>query len=150
MFKKWFNEFKDFASKGDVISLAIGVVIGGAFKGVIDSLVTDIIMPPISFLTTRFDLSNMFIALNGQKYDSLQVAKDAGVAVIGYGNFLNQLIVFLITAFAIFLFVYKVQAMIKGKKKDGSLKENTKKCKYCDMSISIEATKCPYCTSNNV
>lgn len=147
MFKKLFNEFKDFASKGDVISLAIGVVIGGAFKGVIDSLVSDIIMPPISFLTTKFDLSSLYFALNGKKYESLQVAKDAGVAVISYGNFLNQLIVFLITAFAIFIFVYKVQTMIKGKKKDGSLKENSKNCKYCDMKISIKANKCPYCTS---
>jgi large conductance mechanosensitive channel len=147
MFKKLFSEFKDFASKGDVISLAIGVVIGSSFKGVIDSLVSDIIMPPISFLTSRVDFSNQFISLNGVKYETLAQAQEAGASVIGYGNFINQLIIFLITAFAIFLFVYKVQTMIKGKKKDGSLKENTKHCKYCDMSISINATKCPYCTS---
>ena len=147
MFKKLFSEFKDFASKGDVISLAIGVVIGTSFKGVIDSLVSDIIMPPISFLTSKVDFGNLFIALNGHTYTSLSQAKEAGAVVISYGNFLNQLIIFLITAFAIFLFVYKVQTMVKGKKKDGTLKENTKHCKYCDMSISIKATKCPYCTS---
>lgn len=147
MFKKLFNEFKDFASKGDVISLAIGVVIGTSFKGVIDSFVSDIIMPPISFLTSKVDFSNLYISLNGNKYQSIVQAKEVGAAVISYGNFLNQLIIFLITAFAIFLFVYKVQTMIKGKKKDGSLKENSKKCKYCDMNISIKATKCPYCTS---
>lgn len=148
MFKNLFKEFKDFAAKGDMISLAIGVVIGSAFKGVIDSLVIDILMPPISYLTSKVDFSNLFIALNGKHYDSLKIAKEAGVSVITYGNFLNQILVFLITAFAIFLFVYKVQTIIKGKQKDGTLKETMKTCKYCDMKVSIKATKCPYCTSN--
>ncbi len=148
MFKNLFNEFKDFASKGDMISLAIGVVIGTAFKGVIDSLVSDIIMPPISYLTNRIDFGNLFFALNGKDYLTLQEANQAGVAVVTYGNFLNQIIIFLITSLAIFLFIYKIQSMVKGKSKDGSLKENTKNCKYCDMKVSIKATKCPYCTSN--
>ncbi|MCC7290237.1 large conductance mechanosensitive channel protein MscL, partial [bacterium] len=108
MFKNLFNEFKDFASKGDMISLAIGVVIGTAFKGVIDSLVSDIIMPPISYLTNRIDFGNLFFALNGKDYLTLQEANQAGVAVVTYGNFLNQIIIFLITSLAIFLFIYKI------------------------------------------
>lgn len=146
MFKKWFTEFKDFAAKGDMISLAIGIVIGTAFKGVIDSLVNDIIMPPISALTSKVNFSNLYISLSG-KYDSLAAAKEAGAVVISYGNFINQLVIFLITAFAIFLFVYKLQSAMKGKTKDGEVKVTTKNCKYCDSTISIKATVCPNCTS---
>lgn len=147
MFKKWFTEFKDFAIKGDMISLAIGIVIGTAFKGVIDSLVNDIIMPPISALTSKVNFSNLYISLNGS-YESLDAARQANAVVLTYGNFINQLIIFFITAFAIFVFVYKLQTAMKGKTKDGEVKVTTKRCKFCDSEISIKATKCPNCTSN--
>ena len=147
MFKKLFIEFKDFASKGEVISLAIGVVIGSAFKGIIDSLVNDIIMPPISFLTSKVDFSKLYVSLNGSSYENIAQAREASAPVLAYGNFINQVIIFLITAITIFLFVYKLQSLVKGKKKDGTIKIDTKNCSYCDMKISIKATKCPYCTS---
>ncbi len=143
------KEFKEFASRGDAINLAIGVVIGAAFKGVIDSLVNDIIMPPIGYLTARINFANLYIALGGPKYNNLQDAKNAGEVVITYGNFINQLIIFLITAFILFIFVYKFQQLLKKKEASDDRKEEalTKECKYCCMDIKNKAIICPYCQS---
>src|SRR5689334_15767277 len=121
--KTMLKEFKDFASRGDAINLAIGVVIGAAFKGVIDSLVNDIIMPPIGFLAAKVNFSNLYIALGTRRYGSLQEAKEAGQVVITYGNFVNQLIIFLITAFVLFIFVYKFQELLKRREANDARKE---------------------------
>ncbi len=148
--RKTLKEFKDFAAKGDAISLAIGVVIGGAFKGVIDSLVNDIIMPPISFITAKIDFSNLFWTLSRGNYDTYEKAKEAGAIVIRYGSFLNQLLIFLITAFVIFITINKFQQMITKKEADEAIQKQktTKKCKHCLMEIPIKATKCGFCTSS--
>lgn len=145
--KKVLKEFKDFAVKGDAITLAIGVLIGTAFKSVIDSLVKDIILPPINFFTQKVDFSNLFFVVGRTQYDSLEEAEAAGAVVIRYGNFITELIIFLITAFAIFLFVYKFQQMLSRKEKEDKKSSPTRKCEYCRMDISTKATRCPYCTS---
>lgn len=148
--KKTFEEFRDFAAKGDAISLAIGVVIGAAFKGVIDSLVNDIIMPPISFLTDKVDFTNLFVVLGKGKYESAELAKEAGEVVITYGSFLNQLVIFILTAFVIFITINKFQQMLARREREEEVvkKKTTKKCKFCIMDIPIKATKCGYCTSS--
>jgi len=148
--KRTFKEFKDFAVKGDALSLAIGVVIGGAFKGVIDSLVNDIIMPPISFLTAKIDFSNLFFVLGNGNYDTYERAKEAGAIVIRYGTFFNQIIIFLITAFVIFITINKFQQMVikKSAEEEETKKKTTKKCKFCLNEIPLKATKCGYCTSS--
>jgi len=146
-FKKLFNEFKQFAIKGDAFSLAIGVIIGASFKGVIDSLVNDIIMPPISYITSKVNYTNLFITLGRKQYDSIGAAKEAGAVVIQYGNFINQLIIFLITSLVIFFFIFKFQQMLTKKEKQDKKEKTTKKCKYCLGEIPFKATRCPYCTS---
>ncbi|MBI2356975.1 large conductance mechanosensitive channel protein MscL [Candidatus Dojkabacteria bacterium] len=147
--RRTLSEFKDFAAKGDAITLAIGVIIGAAFKGIIDSLVNDIIMPPISFLTTKIDFSNLFWVLGRGSYSTYDQAKDAGAIVIRYGNFLNQVLIFLITAFVIFITINKLQRMVVKKEEEENSKKlkNTKACKYCLMEIPYKATKCGHCTS---
>lgn len=148
--RKTFKEFRDFAAKGDALSLAIGVVIGGAFKGVIDSLVNDIIMPPISFLTAKIDFSNLFFVLGKGSFDTYERAKEAGAIVIRYGVFLNQILIFLITAFVIFITINKFQQMVikKSNEEETARKKTTKECKYCLNEIPLKATKCGYCTSS--
>lgn len=148
--KRTLSEFKQFAAKGDAISLAIGVVIGAAFKGIIDSLVSDIIMPPISFLTTKINFSNLFWILGEGDYQTYEQASQAGAIVIRYGNFLNQILIFLITAFVIFITINKFQQMITKKEEEEEVVKNstTKKCKYCYMEIPNKAKKCGFCTSS--
>jgi large conductance mechanosensitive channel len=145
--RKVLKEFKDFAVKGDAITLAVGVLIGTAFKTVIDSFVKDIVLPPINFFTQRVDFTTLYFVLGRKQYSSLSEAEEAGAIVIKYGNFITELIVFLITAFAIFLFVYKFQQMLNRKAQDEKKVSPTKKCKYCQMEVSAKATKCPHCTS---
>ncbi len=131
------KEFKDFAMKGNVIDMAVGVVIGVAFKAIVDSLVKDIIMPPIGYLTGGIDFSAMALPLNDK-------------VSIGYGTFLNAVISFLIVAFAIFMVIKQVNRLseITKPKKDETLAEpTTKKCEFCQTEISIKATRCPNCTS---
>ena len=146
---KILNEFKEFATKGDAIALAIGVVLGGAFKSVIDSLVNDIIMPPIGYLTARIDFTDLYVALGSNQYENINQAKEAGAVVISYGIFLNQLIIFLITSFVLFLFAYKLIQFVQKRNEKKIVKEikETKKCSYCYMDIHNKATICPYCTS---
>lgn len=107
----WLQEFKAFAMRGNVVDLAVGVIIGGAFGAVVNSLVNDIIMPPFGQLTSGHDLPNYLIALNGRHYETLADAKKAGAAVIAYGNFLNTIVNFLIIAFAIFLMVKMINKL---------------------------------------
>ena len=139
-----FKEFKKFAMKGNVIDLAVGVIIGGAFGKVVTSLVNDIIMPPIGMLLGRINFSDLFINLSGTQYESLVEAKSKGAATINYGLFMNNIIDFLIVAFSIFIVIKQLD---RFKKKEAPAPETTKECKYCYSSIPVKATRCPHCTS---
>ncbi len=150
--KGFFAEFKEFISKGSVIDLAVGVIIGGAFKAIVDSLVADVIMPVISLITGGIDFSNLFIQLSGDtEYETLAAAQEAGVATINYGNFISAVINFLIMAFVIFLMVKSINAVrAKFEKKPEEKEEapTTKTCPFCCSEIAIDAVKCPHCTSD--
>lgn len=139
-----FKEFKEFAVKGNVLDLAIGVVIGGAFGKIVSSLVNDIIMPIVGGLIGRVDFTNFFISLDGTKYATLQQAQDAGAATLNYGLFINSIIEFLIISFSIFIVIKQIN---KLKKEEEPAPSTTKKCNFCFTEIPIEATKCPHCTS---
>ena len=150
--KGFIAEFKEFITKGNVIDLAVGVIIGGAFKAIVDSLVADVIMPVISLITDGIDFSNLFIQLSGDtKYETLAAAQEAGVATINYGNFISAVINFLIMAFVIFLLVKSINAVrAKFEKKPEEKEEapTTKTCPFCCSEIAIDAVKCPHCTSD--
>ncbi len=137
-----FEEFKKFAMRGNVVDMAVGVIIGGAFGKIVASLVSDVIMPPIGMVMGRMDLSNMFISLNGQAYASLEAAKKAGAPVIAYGSFINSIIDFLILAFVIFIMVSQINKM----KEEPEVAE-PRLCPYCKQPVDDEATRCPHCTS---
>lgn len=142
-----FKEFADFAAKGDTISLAIGVVVGTSFKAVTDSLVKDIILPPINILTSNIDFSDLFLPLTKDTYASLDAAEEAGAIVIKYGNFINELIIFLVTTIAIFLFIYKFQQFLVKRMKKEEIKKKARKCEYCFQPVHKKATRCHHCTS---
>lgn|SRR3712207_3465644 len=142
------NEFKKFALKGNVVDLAIGVVIGGAFGKITSSLVNDIIMPLIGMLVGKIDFSNLYINLSGKHFNSLQEAKAMGAVTINYGIFLNNVIDFLIISFSIFLVIRQCNKIkdIAIKKEDVT-EPTTKKCPYCCSEIPIKAVRCSHCTS---
>ncbi len=147
--KGFIAEFKKFIMRGNVIDLAVGVIIGGAFQSIVKSLVDDIFMPIISLATKGIDFSNWFIALDGNKYGTLAQAQEAGADVISYGNFISAVINFIIMAFIIFLFVKAINTLAeKTKKAEEPAAPTTKKCPYCMSEIDIKATKCPHCTSS--
>lgn len=135
------KEFRDFAARGNVIDLAVGVIIGAAFGKVVASLVADIIMPPIGMALGRVDFSNLFLALNGGSYPTLADAQKA-TATLAYGKFLNTIIEFLIIAFAVFLLVKQVNRL------KAPPAVETRDCPYCATAISLKATRCPACTSD--
>lgn len=139
-----FKEFKEFAMKGSVLDLAIGIIMGIAFGAIIKSLVDDIIMPPIGLLLGNINFADLFINLSGKAYPSLKAAKDAGAATINYGLFLNTVINFIIIAFVIFLLVRQINRM---KKEPAPAAPATKECTYCLSAIPVKATRCPNCTS---
>lgn len=145
------GEFKKFITRGNVIDLAVGVIIGGAFQKIINSLVNDLIMPVVGLFTGGIDFSNRFFALDGETYATIEAAKAAGAATFNYGSFLTAALDFLIMAFVIFLLVKginKLSSIHIGKKQEEEKKKpTTKKCPYCLSEIAIEATKCPHCTS---
>jgi len=146
--KKFMEEFKAFIAKGDVMSMAVGVIIGGAFNGLVTSLVNTVVMPTLSVFTGKLDFSQMFIAMDGVKYESLAAAQEAGAAVVQYGNFISQIINFIIMAFVVFLFVRTINKMReKEAPAPAPAAPTTKKCPYCLSEIPIEATKCAHCTS---
>ena len=138
------KEFRDFAMRGNVIDLAVGVIIGGAFGKIITSLVNDIIMPPIGVIVGRVDFTNLFIDLSGKGYSSLTDAKNAGAATINYGLFINNVIDFLIVALVIFLFVRFINRMHRPTPPPPP---NVKNCPYCISEIPLKASRCPNCTS---
>ena len=139
------KEFKEFAMKGNVIDMAIGLIIGAAFGKIVTSLVSDVIMPPIGLILGKVDFNSLFVNLSGTHYPTLAAAKAAGAATINYGIFINTLIDFLIIAFVIFLIVRQVN---RWTKKPGPPPEvTTKDCPYCLSKIPVKAAKCAFCTS---
>jgi large conductance mechanosensitive channel len=138
------KEFKEFAMKGNVLDMAIGIIIGAAFGKIITSLVADVIMPPIGLILGKVDFSSLFISLSGTHYDSLVAAKAAGAPTINYGLFLNNVIDFLIVAFVIFMVIRQVN---RWKKPVPVAAPVTKECPYCFTAIPIKAVRCPNCTS---
>ena len=139
------KEFKEFALKGNMIDLAVGVIIGGAFNSLVTSLVDNIIMPVISIFTGKIDFSNLFLSLDGKEYDTLAQAQKAGAATLNYGTFITGLLNFIIMAFVVFLLV---KAMNKLRTHNEVLQEvTTKICPHCKSEIHIDADRCPHCTS---
>jgi large conductance mechanosensitive channel len=138
------KEFKEFAMKGNVLDMAIGIIIGAAFGKIITSLVADVIMPPIGLILGKVDFSSLFLGLSGTHYDSLVAAKAAGAPTINYGVFLNNVIDFLIVAFVIFMVIRQVN---RWKKPVPVAAPVTKECPYCFTAIPIKAVRCPNCTS---
>lgn|SRR5690554_3938710 len=141
------KEFKDFAVKGNVIDLAIGVIIGGAFGKIVTSLVNDMIMPVIGLLIGKVDFTNLFISLDGVRYPTLSAAQEAGAATLNYGIFINTIIEFLIISFSIFIAIRQINRIKKKEEKVEEKIPTTKSCPYCYTDIHIEATRCPNCTS---
>jgi large conductance mechanosensitive channel len=139
------SEFKEFAMKGNVLDMAIGIIIGAAFGGIISSLVKDVIMPPIGMIMGGINFGDLFVALDGKTYATLAEAQAAAAPTINYGLFINAIINFLIVALAIFLLIRQVNAM---KKKPAPPEPNTKECPYCKESIPKAAVKCSHCTSD--
>jgi large conductance mechanosensitive channel len=138
------EEFRKFVTRGSVIDLAIGVIIGGAFGKIVSSLVSDVLMPPIGLLLGRVDFTNLFINLSGTRYDSLAAAKEAGAATINYGLFINTIIEFLIVALVLFLVIKQVNRLQAPKEAPPA---TTKECPFCFTNIPIPAKRCPNCTS---
>ena len=137
------KEFKEFAVRGNVLDLAIALVIGAAFGKIVTSFVNDVLMPPIGLIIGRMDFKDLFVNLSARAYPSLTQAKAAGAPVIAYGNFLNTVFEFLIVAFAVFLLVRQVNRM----RAKPVPTPPTKECAYCISIIPIAATRCPHCTS---
>ena len=144
----FFGEFKKFITRGNVIDLAVGVIVGGAFQKIVNSLVDDIVMPVISLATKGLDFANWFIALDGGDYATLEAAKEAGAATLNFGNFISAVLNFLIMAFVIFLLVKGINSVVEKTKKPAAPEApKTKKCPFCKTEIDIEASRCPHCTS---
>jgi large conductance mechanosensitive channel protein len=139
------KEFKEFAMRGNVMDLAVGVIIGAAFGKIVASLVDDVIMPPIGRLLGHVDFSNLFVSLNGTHYDTLAAAKAAAAPTGNYGLFLNTVINFLIVALAVFLVVQQVNRW--GKKPAPAAAPTTKDCPQCAMAIPLAARRCGHCTT---
>jgi large conductance mechanosensitive channel len=148
---KMVKEFKEFAMKGNVVDMAVGIIIGGAFGTIVRSLVDDVLMPPIGLLLGGVDFSNFFIVLKdgatvASPYAALADAKAAGAVTISYGLFLNAVISFLIVAFAVFMLVRSIN-VLRRQEEAPPVEPTTKECPYCLSSIAIKASRCPHCTS---
>ncbi|MEJ2015574.1 MAG: large conductance mechanosensitive channel protein MscL [Limibacillus sp.] len=141
-----FKEFKEFAMRGNVVDMAVGIIIGAAFGSIVKSLVADVIMPPIGLLLGGVDFSNIFITLSGGDYESLAEAQEAGAATINIGVFFNQVISFLIVAFAVFLLIKGINKL-KREEEAPPAEPTTKECPHCLSSIPLKATRCAHCTS---
>ncbi len=144
------QEFKKFAMRGNVVDMAVGIIIGGAFGTIVKSLVSDVLMPPIGLLLGGVDFSNLFLTLKqgttGGPYASLAGAQEAGAVVISYGVFMNAVISFLIVAFAVFLLIRGINKL--QEEKDAPPEEpTTRECPFCMSTIAIKASRCPHCTS---
>ena len=141
-----FKEFKEFAMKGNVLDMAVGIIIGVAFGKIIASLVSDVLMPPLGLLLHHVNFSDLFIALDGKSYATVEAAKAAGAVTLNYGVFLNTIIEFLIVAFAVFLLIRQVNRWTR--KPAPAAAPTTRACPYCCSEIPVKASRCPQCTSN--
>jgi large conductance mechanosensitive channel len=139
------GEFKEFAVKGNVIDMAVGIIIGAAFGSIVNSLVKDVIMPPIGMIMGGINFADMFVALDGKTYATLAEAQAAAAPTINYGLFINSVISFIIVALAIFVLIKQINAM---KKQPAPPEPNSKECPYCKESIPKAAVKCSHCTSD--
>ena len=139
-----FKEFKEFVMRGNVLDLAVGIIIGGAFGKIVTSLVSDVVMPPIGLLLGNVDFKNLFIDLSGTPHASLEAAKTAHAVTINYGLFLNTVVDFLIVAFVIFMVIKQANRL---KRAPAPVAATTKECPFCRTAIPIAATRCPNCTS---
>lgn len=150
---KIFKEFKDFAFKGNVIDMAVGVMIGGAFGKIVTSLVNDMFLPLLSLITEKMNnIAGLFVPLDGNTYTSLDAVKEAGAPYIAYGPFLSTVIDFLLMAVCIFLFVKLITKLrngplLKKEAAEAEVKPEPRLCPYCKTEIHVEATRCPHCTS---
>ena len=141
------KDFKAFVMKGNVLDLAVAVIIGAAFGAIVTSVVNDIVMPPIGLMLGHVDFKDLFISLNGQSYPTLAAAKAAAAPVIAYGQFLNTVINFLIIAFVIFMIVRSASKLQRKPAAEPAAAPTTKDCPFCCTSIPISARRCPNCTS---
>ena len=153
--KGFFGEFKKFIMRGNVIDLAVGVIIGGAFQAIVNSLVNDVVSPVLSLITKGANFADKFLVLTTEDvtFATIDAAKEAGYATLNYGSFVTAVINFIIMAFVIFILVKtinKVSELGKKKEEEAPAAPTTKTCPYCKSEISIEATRCPHCTSDNI
>lgn len=140
------NEFRTFIMRGNVLDLAVGIIIGAAFGAIVTSFVNDVLMPPIGLALGKVDFANLFISLSGQSYPTVAAAKAAGAATINYGVFINTIINFVIIALAIFVLVRQVNRLT-AKPAPVPAAPTTKECLYCATAIPLKAKRCPHCTS---
>lgn len=140
------KEFKAFAMRGNVVDLAIGIIIGAAFNKIVTSFVNDVLMPPIGLLLGRVDFPNLFLTIKGGQFDTLKAAQEAGAVTINYGVFINTIIDFVIVAFVVFLLVKQINRL-KEKPAPAPSEPVLKECPFCFSTISIKASRCPNCTS---
>lgn len=146
------KDFKEFAMRGNVVDMAVGIIIGGAFGTIAKSLVNDVIMPPIGLLLGGVDFTNLFVTLKegaavAGPYATLEAAQEAGAVTISYGIFMNNVVSFLIVAFAVFLLVRGMNKLKAEEEEEAPAEPTTKECSYCLSEIAIKATRCPNCTS---
>jgi len=145
------NEFKKFAMRGNVVDIAVGIIIGIAFGAIVNSLVADVIMPPIGLILGKVDFTNLFVTLRegttAGPYSSLEAAQKVSAVTINYGKFINTIINFLIVAFAVFMLVRGMNKLMAKDKAPAPAAPTTKECPFCFSTISIKAVKCPNCTS---
>jgi len=141
-----FKEFKEFAIKGNVVDMAIGIIIGGAFGKIVTSLVNDVIMPPIGLIVGKVDFSSLFIDLSGAHHASLAEAKAAGAATLNVGLFINNVIDFVLVAFAVFLLVRQINRL-KSAPAPAPAAPTTKECPFCLTAVPLKASRCSACTS---
>ncbi|MBI3805279.1 MAG: large conductance mechanosensitive channel protein MscL [Nitrospirae bacterium] len=142
-----FKEFKEFAMRGNVLDMAVGIILGAAFGRIVNSFVNDIMMPPVGLLLGKVDFSNLFFNLSEKPVASLAEAKAAGAATVNYGLFLNSVIDFLIVAFVIFLLIRQINAMKRRSETVAAPAPSTKDCPYCLLAVPLKASRCPHCTS---
>jgi large conductance mechanosensitive channel len=141
-----FKEFREFIARGNVMDLAVGVIMGAAFGRVVDSLVKDVLMPPLGAATGKVDFSELYVNLSGKHYPSLAAAKEAGAATLNYGMFINTLIQFVLVAFAVFVIV-KWYNRLRRRHDVAPAAPTEQACPFCRLKIPIGATRCGYCTS---
>jgi large conductance mechanosensitive channel len=139
------KEFTEFVKRGNVMDMAIGIILGAAFGKIVTSLVSDLLMPPLGLVLGKVDFTNLFLTLDGRQYLTLEDAKKAGAATINYGVFFQNIVDFLLISFAIFMMVRQINRL---KRSEPAAAPSTKECPYCFSAIPVKATRCPNCTSD--